>query len=335
MVVILALRSASSDSNCSVAVLASPLVVGWPLALETCCESSLFFSSKSDTLTFNASNSFEEVVLDAPIDPLGPVVLERRVEVLGREERVEVLGREERLEIPVAPLAAAEMGRPAADGGLGEIAFSRAVEAAEGRPAVAVLDGADIEGRDRCEGAVGVVVEVAALLTLLAVLEVLPPEDRRSAAGLVELLELGAVPFFSGERVAFAAGGAIADVLLKIPDAVAILEPAAGGLLGVLLIDPETVLRVAVLLAVPVAPLIPTADLCGGFDKLVVTVLRGGGTEAGAAELDPVPAGRLAVPVTVGFLAASFCSSRWVSLTGSGSAEDPSPITRVIDTSKP
>jgi len=326
MVVILALRSASSDSNCSVAVLASPLVVGWPLALETCCESSLFFSSKSDTLTFNASNSFEEVALDAPIDPLGPVVLERSVEVLGREER---------LEIPVAPLAAAEMGRPAADGGLGEIAFSRAVEAAEGRPAVAVLDGADIEGRDRCEGAVGVVVEVAALLTLLAVLEVLPPEDRRSAAGLVELLELGAVPFFSGERVAFAAGGAIADVLLKIPDAVAILEPAAGGLLGVLLIDPETVLRVAVLLAVPAAPLIPTADLCGGFDKLVVPVLRGGGTEAGAAELDPVPAGRLAVPVTVGFLAASFCSSRWVSLTGSGSAEDPSPITSVIDTSKP
>jgi len=299
--VILALRSASSDSNSSVAVLASPLVVGWPLALESCSESSLFFSSKSDTLTFNASNSFE-VALDALADPLGPVALERRVEVLGREER---------LEIPVAPLAAAGMGRPAADGGLGEIAFSRAVEATEGRPAVAVLDGADIEGRDRCEGAAGVVVEAAALLTLLAVLAVLPAEDRRSAAGLVELLELGATPFFSGERVAFAAGEAIADVLLKMPDAVAALEPAAGGLLGVLPVDPETVLRVAVLLAVPVAPLIPTVDLCGGFDKLVVPGLRGGKPEAGAAaEPDPVPAGRLAAPATVGFLAASFCSSR-------------------------
>lgn len=84
------------------------------------------------------------------------------------------------------------------------------MEAAEARPAVAVLDSADIEGRDRCESAVGVVVEVAALLTLLAVLAVLPPEDRRSAVGLVELLELDTVPFFSGERVAFAAGEAIA-----------------------------------------------------------------------------------------------------------------------------
>ena len=278
-------------------------------------------------MTFNASNSFEEVALDALRVPLGPAALERKVEVLGREEG---------WEIPVVPLAAAEIGRPAADGGLGEIAFSRAVEAAEARPAVAVLDSADIEGRDRCKGAVGVVVEVAALLTLLAVLAVLPAEDRRSAVGLVELLELDTVPFFSGERVAFAAGEAIAGVLLEIPDVAAVLEPAARGLLVVLLVDPETVLRVAVLLAVPVAPLIPMVDLCGGLDKPVVPVLRGGRPEAGAAELDPVPAGRLAVPVTVGFLTASFCSSRWVSLTGSGSAvEDTSSTTGVIGTPKP
>jgi len=201
MIVILVLRSASSDSNSSVAVLASPLVVGYLPPVESCSESTLFFSSKSDTLAFNTSNSFEEVVLDALRVPLGPVALKLKVGVLGREER---------WEIPVVPLAAQEIGRQAADGSLGEIAFSRSVEEAEAGPAVAVLDSADIEGRGRCEGAVGVVVEVAALLTLLAVHAVLPAEDRRSAVELVELLELDAVPFFSAERVAFAAGEAIA-----------------------------------------------------------------------------------------------------------------------------
>jgi len=201
MIVILVLRSASSDSNSPVDVLASPLLVGWPPPLESCFKSTLFFSSKSDTLAFNTSNSFEEVVLDALRVPLGPVALKRKVEVLGREER---------WEIPVVPLAAAVIGRPAADGGRGEIAFSHAVEAAEACPAVAVLDSADIEGRDRCEGAVGVVVEVAALLTLLAVLALLPAEDQILAVELVELLELDAVPYFSGEGVAFAAGEAIA-----------------------------------------------------------------------------------------------------------------------------
>jgi len=63
-----------------------------------------------------------------------------------------------------------------------------------------------MEGGDQCEGAVGVVVQVAALLTLRAVLAVLLAEYRRLAVGLVELLELDAVPFFSSEQAAFAAG---------------------------------------------------------------------------------------------------------------------------------
>jgi len=201
MIVILVLISSSSDSNWLVAVLASPLVVGWPPALESFSESTLFFSSKSDTLAFNASNSFEELVLDARRVPLGPVALKRKVEVLGREER---------WEIPVVLLAAAETGSAVANGGLGAIAFSPAGEAVEGRPAVAVLDSADIEGGDRSEGAVGVVVEVAPLPTLLAVHGVLPVEDQRAGLELVELLELDAVPFSSGERVVFAAGEAIA-----------------------------------------------------------------------------------------------------------------------------
>jgi len=83
MIVILVLRSASSDSNSLVAVLASPLVVGWPPALEGCSETTLFFSFKSDTLAFNPSDSFEEVVLDALKVPLGPVALKHKVEALG------------------------------------------------------------------------------------------------------------------------------------------------------------------------------------------------------------------------------------------------------------
>jgi len=42
------------------------------------------------TLAFNASNSFEEVVLDTLRVQLGPVAHKNKVEVLGREGRCEV-----------------------------------------------------------------------------------------------------------------------------------------------------------------------------------------------------------------------------------------------------
>jgi len=104
----------------------------------------------------------------------------------------------------------------------------------------------------------------------------------------------------------------------------------------VLLLDPETVLPVAIILAVPIDTLIPTVDVYNGLDKLLVPVLRGRRPEAGAAEPDPVPTGCLAVPVIVGFLIASFCSSRWVSITGSGSAvEDTALTTGVMGIPKP
>ena len=171
-----------------------------------------------------------------------------------------------------------------------------------------------MEGGDQCEGAVGVVIEVAALLTLRVVLAVLLEEDRGSGVGLVELLELDEVPFFSSEGVAF----------------------AAGEFLVVLLVNPETVLPVAVLRVMLMATLIPTVDIYEGLDKLLVPVLRGGRPEAGAAEPDPLPTGCLAIPVIVGFLIASFCSSRWVPLSRSGSAvEHTSPTTGVMGIPKP
>ena len=299
---ILALRSSSSASNSLVAAFASPLVIGSSAALETCSRSSLFFSSSPDTLALSASNSLPGVVFDAAGGVPGPPTLDRRVEKLGLE----------RPEDPVSPLAGAGVGLPAADGGPGEAVPSRTEVAVEGRPIEPELAAEGSGARGLYVGAVVVVLAAGAVLLAALALLVMLLDIRRSTVGLIA--RPAPKDFLSGVRVTVEDGVPIAEVLRETPELGAgALDVAAGGLVVLLAvvvvvaaaIELEGVLRGA---AAP-APVFPGGGLLGGLCK-TVPVLRAGAAATLAAELAAVPMGRLAGPVTVGFLIASFCSSR-------------------------